>query len=235
LTIPTESTTTAVSPRTPFATRMANALGDQFAFMVPEPETIRDRGPVMAPLVFILLVNFVSATAMQPAITAALQASQPAGAANVSFWLWLTALFAPVLTLLKALILTAVAWSVITLIGNEARFRTLLSLNVYGQAILALSPLFTVIVLHIRGLEAITSPDALLVSQGIDLFIDERSSPILLGLAQQGTIFHAGWFAFTAWCLRRATRLSLGTSLVVTTILWCGGLLVSILRSTMIV
>ena len=71
MTIPTESTTSAVSPRTPFATRMANA--GTTVFMVPEPETIWT-GTRHALLVFILLVNFVSATAMQPAITAALQA-----------------------------------------------------------------------------------------------------------------------------------------------------------------
>ena len=218
-----------VAPAHPESEGVLGWISTQLALIIPDPAEIRERTPLLAPLTFVLLASVAAAASLQPALGPAF-ALQPAVAEAARSWLWLAAVAAPALALLKAAMLSALVWAVVILVGREIRFRVLLSANVYGQAILVLSGLFTALVLRARGAAAVQSPADLLVPQGIDVFLDASQSPIVASLAQQTTVFHILWLAFMVWVLPRTTSLSRGASVGVALSLMVVGLVVALIR-----
>ncbi len=200
------------------------------------PEGSLERGShralLFAPLLVLSIVNFAIAMLMRPAFLHAF-AGQPAGvAAFFKFMLWLTALFFPVLVLVKALVLAATGWSIAALADEWPRVRTLVSLVLFGEVLLLLRPIFDVVVLYLRGLHTLRQPGDLRVRWGLDFFLDPQS-PVLAVLVQHASVFHLMWGAFLYIALPRVTALSRSMAFVITAALWIAILALDVIWAIM--
>ena len=124
---------------------------------------------------------------------------------GVRTWLWVLVAVSPILGLAKGLALTGMAWSLLLLLGAEARFRALLSLTLFGELILSTQGLWIACVLRLRGVGGTAAPEDLRVFTGLDIILDDPSSS-LGALASAVTPFHAAWFLFLAWGFSSLSR-----------------------------
>lgn len=202
----------------------------QFAFDSHTVDRIRERAPLLAPLLVFTALNLAVALAMREPLTRAL-AGQPQNVRQgFDLVFWVAAVFALLLVLVKALALAAVAWGLAALLDRVARFRALLSLLLYGELLLLLQGVFTALVLNLEGVEQIRAPSDLLVPWGVDMLVDLRS-PAALAAAQHTTVFHLLWFAFLVYALPRVTGSSRGGAVFMALTLWAGIALFGVLRS----
>lgn len=218
------------APSSGLASRIVERAGTLLAQVVPDPPEIRDHAPVLGPLLFVLLINVAAARSLQPAVATAFASTGQDSADTTRVLLWVAAFLSPFLAFLKSTLLAALAWALVTLFDGEAKFRVLLSANVYGQEILALPGLVTALILRARGLDAITSPRDLVVPQGMDAFLDFSSSPVLTVAAQQTTVYHGMWLCFMIWLLPRVTRLTRSGSILVIITLVLAGFVAALIR-----
>lgn len=186
--------------------------------LLPSFEDIRVNAPMLAPIAIASFVTVVGATAMRPAFRHALGGA-PGAAAGVEFLLWFSALVTPLLALGKALALGAMAWAVLVLSGREVPFRPVVSLLLYGEAILASASLYLAGVYYLRGVETLRTPADLQVVQGIDLFVPS-ASPTVAAMLQTGSLFHIVWFGFLALGLTKVARVSRGLGVTAAVVLW---------------
>ena len=191
----------------------------QFGFDESTFTAIRDRAPAVAPLVVIAVLNVTVAVLMRPALAAALR-TQPNGVAYAAeAFLWLVAVFYPAIVLAKVLLLAAVAWSVVALLEESARWRQLLSVLLFGEILMLLQATLTAIVLHLRGIGALHAPADLIVHWGVAAFIDVQN-PVAVALVQHATVFHALWFLFVAVALIRSAALPRFTAVATALSVW---------------
>lgn len=182
---------------------MARRMGRRVALLVPGLGDIRRHRPILPPLVLVVVFSSTAAYALQPMLGAALDAG---AVGAVRTWLWITVLLAPVSAGGKALALSAVAWSVLVIAGRDVGFRRLVSVFLYGEAILGLQAVALAFVLQLRGAVAVASPEDLYVPMGLDALM-RPDSPALAAVVQGVGVVHAVWFAFLAVALVRAVEL----------------------------
>lgn len=173
------------------------------ALLVPELSDIRRHRPVLPPLVLVAVLSSAAAYALQPMLAEALD-GDVVGA--VRAWLWITVLLAPLSAGGKALALSAVAWSLLVISGRDAGFRRLVSIFLYGEALLALHPVALALVLQLRGSAVVASPEDLYVPMGLDALV-RPDSPALAAALQGAGVVHAVWFAFLVVALIRVAEL----------------------------
>jgi hypothetical protein len=142
---------------------------------------------------------------MLPAVRVA-YASQPESLLqSMSTGLWIIAGLSPLVAGLKALLLGGVGWAVLVLAGALPRFRTLVSTALYGEALLAVQGLWVALVLHLREGDRLTRPADLMVFTGLDVFVQDATSP-LAALARGVSPFHAAWVVLLAVLFTYAAR-----------------------------
>ena len=185
--------------------------------------------PPLTSLTAIAVVNVVSAWLIRPFVAAAL-AHDASAARGVAFALWLSGALSPLVAVVQALLLGAVAWALLTLGGAFVRFRQLLTVLLAGQVLLSLDSLFIAAVLLVRGSAAITTPADLWVPQGLDIFIAVES-PMAQAIAGNVTLFHGAWLAFLIATLPRATGVSRRAAAAVGIAVWDGMLAVAVARA----
>lgn len=173
------------------------------ALLVPGLDDIRRDRPILPPLVLVAVFSSTAAYALQPMLGAALDADV-VGA--VRAWLWITVLLAPVSAGGKALALSAVAWSLLVLAGRDVGFRRLVSIFLYGEALLGLHPVALAFVLQLRGAVAVASPEDLYVPMGLDAVV-RPDSPALTAAVQAVGVVHAVWAVFLTVALVRVVEL----------------------------
>lgn len=188
----------------------------QVGFLVPGLDEIRDHGPLLAPLTLVALFSLTAAFSIQPLVFEAMGGEEGRTLAVV---LWATAALSPLLVGARALILALLGWSGLVLGGRDARFRPLLSVFLYGEAILALQGVAMVLVLHLRGSGSVTGPADLHVPLGLDALVASEM-PWAAGVAQTLSPLHLAWAGFVWVALRRSAGLSSGTSAAVTAMAW---------------
>lgn len=176
----------------------------QLELLVPGLEEIRRHEPVAAPLALVAAFSVTAAVSLQPHLTSALPGDVGRG---LSVLMWLVAVLSPVLFGGKALLLGVLVWSVLVLLGRDRRLRPLVSVFLYGEAILALHGVAIAIVLDLRGSGPVSSPESLYVPMGADLVVP-GSSPLLVAVDHSTTPFHLAWMIFVAVALSRVARLS---------------------------
>ena len=205
-------------------------IGIQISYVVPDPADIRERAPILAPFIIVVLMHVVGALSLRGPAAHALSADQ-ATAVAVDWMLAILMVSSPVIVLVKALVVAALTWAVLVLLSEGARFKILASIHVYGGMLLALPAIATVVVLRLRGPGAVQGPEDLLVPMGLDVIIDVGSSPTTLALMQQTTIFHVLWVVFVSWLLCRAGGVSGRNSIVTGLALWGFGIGYAVVRA----
>ena len=194
-------------------------------------DAIRERAPLLAPLALVAVINLATALAMRPAFHHAFARQPEQLARAVEVTVWLVAVAYPIVALAKAVVLAAMAWAVAALAGAFARLRTLVSLLLYGELVLLGSAVFTAVVVHVRGLDTLRAPGDLLVSQGVDMFVDLRS-PVGMAILQHTSVFYVAWFLFLCVALPGVTGVSRAVAIVTALALWASLLLFGVVRAS---
>lgn len=184
--------------------------------LIPSLDDIRVHRPIVPPLVAGWVFSLVAAFSLRPLLESLMGDQGAEVTRGMILMVWLLALIAPVVQLLKAGLLTTLGWAVLVLTNSERRIRPILSVLLYGEAILAAQGVLLALYLHIATGGSVTSPAELQVSLGLAAFVP-TTSPFLLAIAQAFSIGHICWFTFLVVALRRcdgpAYRPSLGLAL----------------------
>lgn len=171
--------------------------------LVPGMDDIRAHKPILAPVVAGWLLAFASAWSLWPFMTSALPPEQ-IDAVGVLFWG--SAVLAPFLMLAKAGVLAVVGWAVLILSNSDRRLRSLYSILLYGEAVLAAQGVFAAILLRATTDGAPHSPEDLKAALGLAALMP-ADSPVLQAMASGLTLLHVAWYAFLYVCFRRALDL----------------------------
>jgi hypothetical protein len=140
-------------------------------------ERVRERPKFLLPWiglsVIIVLIAYLMMPFTQVAVAsriAQLAQQNPQAATNAAKFQTVGIFFAPVFLLIGLLISAGLLWLLVTLFaGADARFKTLLSLSTYVAVPTILLQVAGLIVLKMKGLDAITSPDDLRPPLGLNL------------------------------------------------------------------
>lgn len=202
---------TPVPERAPGSARgFLHHVPRQLGLLVPGLDDIRRHRPLLAPLLLIGLFSLAAMVSLRPLLEGAFTAAGIGAAARgVEAWLWVAAIFSPLLMGGKALILAGASWSLIALLGRDVAFRPLLSIYLYGEALLSLQGVAAALVLHLGRSGSVSSPEELYVPMGLEELVPPGSD-VLAALARGGTAFHLAWFVFLAVALVRVVGLSRG-------------------------
>lgn len=167
------------------------------------PGTPGRRGPLLAPLGLLTLVNSIAVVALLPAVRHAL-AGTPDGARSIETAMWASAAASPLLGMATAALVALCLWAVLSLGGRDVAWRPLLSVALGAEVVRAAQSLFIAGVLYLRGLDALRAPADLQVPTGLDIFFDLRS-PAMLVLAEHLGVFSLAWVAALTWGTRAVT------------------------------
>ena len=171
--------------------------------LVPSMDDIRTHRPIIAPVVAGWLFAIASAYSLWPFVAGTLPAEQVEG---VAVLFWAAASLAPVLVLLKAGVMAVLGWAILTLANSERRLRILLSVLLYGEAILAAQGIFAAGVVRVFHSGDSPSPENFSTAIGLAAFVPS-SHPVLQAMAGGATLLHVAWCAFLYIAFRRAVEL----------------------------
>ena len=184
--------------------------------LIPSLDDIRVHTPIVPPLVVGWMFSLAAALSLRPLLLNLMGDQGAEVTRGMVLMLWLLALIAPVVQLFKAGLLTALGWAVLVLTNSERRIRPILSVLLYGEAILAAQGVLLALYLHLTTGGSVASPTDLQVSLGLAAIVP-ATSPFLYAIAQVFSIGHFCWFAFLVMALRRCdgpeVRPSLGLAL----------------------
>ena len=135
---------------------------------------VGERPRFLAPFVGLAVVQMILAYLALPYAQAAMhamvaQTPQGASAPDPAKFAILGVIFAPIGLLIGLLISTVLLWVLVSLVGGEAKFGTLLSIVTYAGATSILLGIAGVAVLMLKGVGAVTSPADLQPALGLDL------------------------------------------------------------------
>lgn len=197
-------------------------------YLFPPLDRLGERAPIAAPLVLILLVSAV--TAAQTQAWGLDLSPDPSAVQAFGGLVWILTLLTPLAAALKATVLGVVLWSLLVVLDTPVRLRSLLSILLYGETILALQgPVLLFILLWQGGVRTEGAP----VPSGLDYFVDP-SQPVLFALAQGVTPFHLAWFVFTGLALAAAARVPRWRGLALAGTLWVLVVGLGVLRAAII-
>lgn len=210
----------------PAPRKSGSGVIDFFSLMTASFEEMRARTPLLPALVLIMAINLATAYALRPILGIAFNGEQAAVAGALQGWLWLTAIFSPVLTLTKALLLAAVAWAAATVLDEAISMRQAISVLIYAEIALALGGAFTVLGLYLRGLHRIAGPADLILPLGLNAII-ETANPVLAPMLAALSVFRLIWAVFLWFALQRVAGLSRIMATIVLSLL-VGGVLLTV-------
>ena len=176
-----------------------------------------------------IVIGVISLPFLQAAIRAQMAAAAtpaPAGGPDPSSFAVIGLAFVP-LGIAIALVLGAfVLWVLVSLMGGDAKFKTLLSVTAYASvpSVILLSIIGTV-VLRMQGLSEITSPADMQPSLGLDLLVPASG---FLGAVMKGINPFSIWgMVLTAIGIMVTHRLPKGSAYTIATITLVVGLLIA--------
>lgn len=186
-------------------------------------ERVRERPKFLLPFLVIAAVQLVLYFVNMPFIKAATQAQMaqaqvPAGGPDPTQFLWIGAVFIPIVFAIIYLINAFVLWVLVSITGGEGKFGTLLSVGTYASmpAVIILS-IVGAVVLRLQGVGEITSQQDLQPALGLDLLVPSAKG--FLGAVLKGINPLGIWaLVLTAIGVSTTHRLSQGTGYMVATI-----------------
>jgi hypothetical protein len=182
--------------------------------------------PFIGMSVFQIIIGIVN----MPYLKAAMQAQMaqaPAGAPDPSKFAAIGLIFVPIVIALVLLIGALLLWVLVSLVGGDGRFRTLLSVAAYAAVpSVILMSIVGVIVLHIQGTQSLTSPQDMQPAVGLDLLVPGAKG--FVGAVLKGINPFSIWgLVLTAIGVSTTHRLSKGSGYVVATASFAIGLLIA--------
>lgn len=189
------------------------------ALLVPSFEDIRRSKPVLPPLVTGWLFSVAAALGSRPLVLGAIRSEQPGAAATMEMMLWLAALAAPLIMLVKAALLTVLGWAVLVLANAAPRLKLVFSVMLYGEAILMFQGVAVALLVHLTTGGNVTSAQDLQLPLGLSAWVTP-ATPVLWTVAQSVTVFHLAWAVFVAAALHRCIGLGRAASCALTLFFW---------------
>ncbi len=202
----------------------------QAQLCVPTLEEIGTTRPIGLPLFLVALLLTTAALLTGTLIPYAFRESPPAVVASLRTWFLVLGLVSPLLALLRAGLATAVTWSILTLGGHMVRTRSVFSLLLYGEIILALQGAVIAVTARILGPDRLHSPQDLLIPTGLDLLVTPNG-PLMQTLVSHLSLFHLAWFFLLSAGIPIVTETSRRVGVAVALLLWILSIGVGLLRS----
>ncbi|MEX2155803.1 MAG: Yip1 family protein [Gemmatimonadales bacterium] len=184
-------------------------------------ERVRERPRFLVPFLAICAVQIVIYFVNLPFLKAAMQAQMaqgPAGGPDPSKFAAIGAAFIPIGLGIAFLLGALILWVLVSIMGGEGKFATLLSVATYASvpSVLLLAIVGT-IVLHLQGTGQITSPQDMQPALGLDLLVPGAKG--FVGAALKAINPFGIWgLVLTAIGISTTHRLSKGTGYAVATI-----------------
>lgn len=170
-------------------------------------------------------VVVVIATYLMLPIQAALIAASPdvGNAENAAAMIKATQLVqvvvAPVMVLIVSVIVTAISYVMVTLMSKDATFKKYFTLILFADVVASVGFLATVIILRLRGVDQVASPEDLKVGLSLRPLAPD-AGPFLGGLLGSIEFFAVWGFALIVLGLRRMLGFGLGAALACSIPLW---------------
>ena len=199
--------------------RILAALRHLLNMLVPSLDDIREHRPIVPPLIIGWVFSLVAAFSLRPLVLSAMASQGAEVARGTLVVLGAVALLAPLVHLLKAGLLTALGWAVLVLANSRRPVRPMLSVLLYGEAILAAQGVLQALYLHWATGGSPTSPADLQANLGVAAFVP-ATNPGLLAVAQSFSVGHFLWFGFLVIALRRCDGPELRPSLGLALFFW---------------
>jgi len=178
--------------------------------LIPSLRDIRLRAPLAPPLVATWIVSAAALLSLRPLATA----QSPSGEAVANVVFWAMVVLGPAAALAKAGLLAGATWAVLALGNAEARFRALLSVFLYGEALMALRGVAGA--LYLRWM---TPEDGSGTALGLS-GLAPADSPALVAALQSVSVAHVAWTTFLALALRETLAMPLHRSAALAAGLW---------------
>lgn len=186
-------------------------------------ERVRERPRFLVPFLGICAVQivlyFVNLPYLKIAMQAQMAAAQaPAGGPDPSKFAAIGGAFIPIGLAIAFLLGALILWVLVSLVGGEGKFSTLLSVCTYASvpSVVVLAIVGT-IVLHLQGTGQITSPQDMQPALGLDLLVPGAKG--FLGAALKAINPFGIWaLVLTAIGVSTTHRLSKGSGYIVATI-----------------
>ncbi|HEV8304374.1 MAG TPA: YIP1 family protein [Gemmatimonadales bacterium] len=193
-------------------------------------QRVTEKPAFLMPFIGISVVQMLISAVNLPFLKVAMQAQAaqaPAGAPDPSKFAAIGLIFVPIGIAFVLLIIGFVLWVLVSLVGGEARFGTLLSVAAYAAvpSVVVLG-IVGAIVLQVQGPANITSPQDLQPALGLDLLAPGAKG--FLGAVLKGINPFSIWgLVLTAIGVSTTHRLSKGSGYVVATSAFVLGLLIA--------
>ena len=172
------------------------------ALLIPAFRDIRDHRPIFPPLVLIWIVSLTAVVALRPLIGSAMAGQPPGMASMMETVLWGTAIFAPILLLLKAGFLVAIGWAVMVMTNAGISARLLFSILLYAEAILAFQAILFALFAYFSPGGMPISPTGMQAPITLATLVSP-TQPVLFAMAQAVSLFHLPWYIFLVIAIRR--------------------------------
>jgi membrane protein, antimicrobial resistance system len=199
-------------------------------------ERVREKPSFLMPFIGLSIVQMIVTALNLPFVKAMMQArmaSAPAGAPDPSKFAVIGILTAPIGIALILVILGFVLWVLVSIMGGEAKFRTLMSVAAYSAVpSVVLLNLIGSLILRLKGVESVTSPMDMQPAVGLDLLMPGATG--FLGAVLKGINPFSIWaLVLTAIGVSTTHKLSKGTGYAVATISFLLGLMLGAAAASM--
>ena len=184
-------------------------------------ERVREKPTFLMPFIGIAVVQLILGVVNLPFLKAAMQAQMaqaPAGAPDPSKFAAIGLIFVPIAIAVVLLLSAFVLWVLVSVMGGEAKFKTLLSVTTYASVpSVILLAIVGAIVLRLKGVAAIASPMDMQPALGVDLIAPGATG--FVGAVLKGINPFSIWgLVLTAIGITTTHKLSKGTGYTVATI-----------------
>lgn len=218
-----------IQPETPsVSSTPAARIGRWTELMLPTISEIREHRPVVQPLLLGWVLSLLAAWSAVPLVSVALD-NDPNGVAPwVQGWMWVMVALAPVLQSGRALIWAIAAWALLTLASRGASFRSLFSVFLYGEVLVAAYGVL--LALYLRWSVTPASTGASFLDPLSLSVIVPSSHGAWLAVAKHFSLMHGLWVVFTGIAGRRVLGLDRVRAWALALSLWFGSVAVATLR-----
>jgi hypothetical protein len=141
-------------------------------------------------------------------------------------------LFVPIVVLIQALIVSAIGYVVFSVIMAQGEFRKYFTLYLYSNIILAIGEVVSLILVRLKGVDAIQSVSDATVSFGLDFLVPEGHKFIEAAVGSLN-VFSIWSFAIIAMGLMRLFRATLNQAILAVVPLWLVSMVFGLITAVM--
>ena len=197
---------------------------------------VTEKPRFLMPFIGLSIVQVIVTALNLPIMKAVMQAqaaTRPAGGPDPSQFAVIGVFTAPLGIAFYLLIAGFVLWVLVSVMGGEAKFKTLMSVAAYAAVpSLVLLQLIGVIILRLKGVESVTSPLDMQPAVGLDLLMPGATG--FMGAVLKGINPFSIWgLVLTAIGVSTTHKLSKGTGYTVATIVFLLGLMLGAAAAAM--